>query len=201
MTPDSIKKFAAEAAKLPGIGPRQATRIAFYLAREGNQKITGLASALNGLSELTQCELCRNIMPASEGQQCSICRDPQRNPLTIAIVEKEADVLSIEKTGQFVGRYFVLGELSKDGLLGPNEKKRLQKLKERASVISSEKKFNEIIIALNHTTYGDLGATSLIQEMKPFAKKITRLGRGLPTGGEVEFADEETLGGALASRN
>ncbi len=201
MTPDSIKKFAAEAAKLPGIGPRQATRIAFYLAREGNKKIASLASALTGLSGLTQCELCHNIMPVSEGKQCAICRNPQRNPTIVAVVEKETDLLSLEKTGKFSGRYCVLGELAKDGLLEPEEKRRLKKLQERAREIKPEGKFNELIIALNHTAYGELGAISLIQEMKPFAKKITRLGRGLPTGGEVEFADEETLGGALASRN
>lgn len=116
----------------------------------------------------------------------------------IAIVEKETDLMSIEKAKKFLGRYLVLGDIGKDGILDPEQKLRLNHLK--ATVQKNFGQAEEIILALNPTTLGDIEASLLAQELKPIAKKVTRLGRGLPTGGEIEFADEDTLGGALENR-
>ena len=209
MIPDPIKNFIALAAKLPGIGPRQATRIAFYLIRQGNTSLAQLAGAISRLETLKTCAQCFTpFEPAglrNTSGLCHICSSPQRNQAVIAIVEKETDVLSLEKAKHFTGRYLVLGELAKDGVLESGQKLRLNHLK-----ADIKKRFGgppaglgqaeEIIIAVNPSTVGAIEADIMAQELKPFAKKITRLGRGLPTGGEIEFADEDTLAGALENR-
>ncbi len=129
---------------------------------------------------------------------CDICRDPQRQKSIFMVIEKETDLISIERTKKFKGRYLVLGELAKSGNLESAQKLRLNHLK---NIIKKEAgKSEEIIIATNPTTYGDLNAMVIAKELKDYAKKITRLGRGIPTGGEIEFADEETLGQALERR-
>lgn len=116
------------------------------------------------------------------------------------IVEKETDVLSMENTNKYIGRYLVLGIIPKTGLLDDSQKLKLQNLK---SFIEKEcsGKAEEIILAFNPTTVGDFHASLIAKELNPFAKKISRLGRGLPTGGEIEFADEDTLGSALEGRS
>ena len=116
------------------------------------------------------------------------------------IVEKETDIISLERPRKFNGRYLILGELNKAGILESGQKLRLNNLK---TFISKELggQAEEIIIATNPTTYGDLSASIITKELAGFAKKITRLGRGIPTGGEIEFADEDTLGAALERRN
>jgi recombination protein RecR len=116
------------------------------------------------------------------------------------IVEKETDLLSLENAGKFTGKYLVLGEIAKTGILESWQKLRLQNLK---SIIQKEMqgKAEEIILALNPTSMGDFNASALARELEPFTKKISRLGRGLPTGGEIEFADDETLGSALERRS
>lgn len=195
MLPDPIKKFIDFFSALPSIGPRQATRLAFYILRQGRGAVSELARALAGLGGLKPCAQC--FFPG-QGSLCAICSNPQRKKDVIAIVEKETDLMSLEKTKKFGGRYLILGELGKDGVLESEQKLRLNNLKNFI-----QKQFGqaeEIIIALNPTTLGNMEAELIIQELKPFAKKITRLGRGLPTGGEIEFADEDTLGGALENR-
>jgi recombination protein RecR len=146
---------------------------------------------------------------------CDICRNPERQQNVIAIIEKETDLISLESTHKFKGRYLVLGELTKTGVLESNQKLRLNSLKswikkelpsagsgqEGQAHSTSSRQAEEIILALNPTTYGDLNASMLTKELESYAKKITRLGRGIPTGGEIEFADEETLQNALERRN
>lgn len=188
MLPDPIKKFVEVFAKLPGIGPRQATRIAFHMANQGKNYVAETAKAVANLGNLSVCASCFTAIP--ENSVCAICSNPKRNSKIIAVVEKETDLASIEKTGRFEGRYLVLGELKKDGILNEMQKLRLKTLKNA----------NEIILAINPTTYGDINAEMISQELKNSAKKLTRLGRGIPTGGEIEFADEETLGSALEHR-
>lgn len=202
MLPDSIKKFIDVFSDLPSIGPRQATRLAFHIIRQGKGAISDLAHAIAGLTNInncTQCFLAYEIKKNSATTGiCHICSNPQRRQDIIALVEKETDLMSLEKAKKYTGRYLILGELSKEGIITSEQKLRLNHLKNAV-----QKKFGqaqEIIIALNPTTIGDLEAGLLIQELKPIAKKITKLGRGLPTGGEIEFADEETLGGALENR-
>jgi len=199
MLPSPIEKFIEIFSKLPGVGPRQATRLAFYFINSGKDKIDETAKAINNLKSLKLCAQC--FAPhLNEGNLCDICKDPKRDKKIIAIVEKETDQMSLEKTKKFKGIYLILGELSKSGVLENIQKLRLNHLK---SFIEKELggKAEEIILAIDPTTYGDLNALVLAQELKSFTKKITRLGQGLPRGGEIEFADEDTLASAFEHRS
>jgi len=196
MLPDSIKKFVDAIAELPSIGPRQATRLAFYLIGLGKSQISEISSAVNGLKNLNVCAECFFIH-SSSGQFCGICSDENRKKNIIMIVEKETDLLSIEKTRKYDGRYLILGDLKKNGSLDTVQKLRISALKNR---LKNNGVAKEIILAVNPTTVGDLNAAMIAQELKGSAEKITRLGRGIPTGGEIEFADEETLGAAIERR-
>lgn len=205
MLPDSIKKFIDFFSELPSIGPRQATRLAFHLLRRGRAHIADLAKAINNLGDVKTCSQCffpyelYEKYASGGGNLCKICSGKERKQNVVAIVEKETDLMSLEKAKKFSGRYLILGELSKDGILESEQKLRLNHLKN--TIQKNFGKAEEIVVALNPGTLGDIEAGLIIQELKPFAKKITRLGRGLPTGGEIEFADEETLGGALEHRS
>jgi len=198
MQPDPIKKFAAVFAKLPGVGPRQAVRLAFHLV-ESEQSLLGEIS--DSVAELMGLKICRNcfFVHGNSDGLCDICRDPKRNPQIIAVVEKATDLLSLEKTKKFSGRYLVLGDLKKTGVMEPEQKLRMAALKKYIEKDCGGQA-EEIILAINPTAYGDLNAAMLTTELKPFAKKFSRLGRGIPTGGEIEFADEETLSSALERR-
>ncbi len=198
MFPQQIKNFIESFSGLPGIGPRQATRLAFKLISGGKNKIEELAKAIYELKNLKICSNCFFIHSNPENL-CEICKNPNRRKDIIMIVEKETDLISLERPKKFNGRYLILGELSKNGILESGEKLRLNNLK---NFITKELKgqTEEIIIATNPTTYGDLNASIIAKELKDFTKKITRLGRGIPTGGEIEFADEETLSSALERR-
>ncbi len=198
MLPEPIKKFIEIFSILPGIGIRQATRLAFKLINSGRNKIEETAEAVSDLKYLKICAQCF-FVHQNKDSLCDICRDSNRRQNIIAIVEKETDLISLERTRKFKGRYLVLGELTKTGVLESVQKLRLNHLKNWI-----KKEFGqaeEIIIAINPTTFGDLNASMIAKEFSPFAKKITRLGRGIPTGGEIEFADEETLGQAIERRN
>lgn len=182
---------------MPGIGIRQATRLAFKLINSGRNRIEETAKAISDLKYLKICSQCFFVY-SSTSALCDICRDPHRQKDIIAIIEKETDLISLERTKKFKGHYLILGEFTKTGFLESAQKLRLNHLKNRI-----KKEFGqaeEIIIAFNPTTYGDLNFSMIAKELSPFAKKITRLGRGIPTGGEIEFADEETLGSAIERR-
>lgn len=198
MTPDPIKKFIDIFAALPSIGGRQATRLAFKLINSGRAKIEETAKAVSDLKYLKNCSECFFVHSNRENL-CNICLDQKRNKNIIMLVEKETDLISLERTGRFKGRYLVLGELTKTGVLESIHKLRLNHLKDRIKKETGVAE--EIIIALNPNTYGDLNTSMIAKELTGAAKKITRLGRGIPTGGEIEFADEETLGQALERRN
>lgn len=198
MLPNPIKTFVDLFSRLPSIGPRQATRLAFYLSNLGKNKIREISTAVSELADLTTCSRCFRTHIGSN-KLCSICNDPTREKGLIAVVEKETDLLSLEKTKKFRGWYLVIGEMSKSGELEPEQKLRLSALK---NVIKKELSgtAKEIILATNLTVYGDLNASTLKKELEDYAQKITRLGRGIPTGGEIEFADEDTLSSALEKR-
>ncbi len=202
MLPDSIKKFIDIFSKLPSIGPRQATRFAFYLVNLGKSQINEIAAAVADLKNLKICKDCFFVFAPSgrSSDRCSICSDPARKRDVIMILEKETDLLSIEKTKKFNGRYLVLGDLKKTGMPDTAQKLRIKSLKTHI-IDNLNGSAEEIILAINPTTVGDLSASLIAQELKGYAKKISRLGRGLPTGGEIEFADEETLSSALERRN
>lgn len=189
MIPEPIKRFVDAVAKLPGIGPRQATRLAFHLSNQGKAEVLELAQAVQGLSALAVCSTCFATTPNSN--TCSICSNPNRRQDLVAIVEKETDLISLEKARKFDGRYLVIGELKKDGFLSSAQKLRLRTLKN----------VQEAILAMNPTTYGDINASLIAQELKETVGRLTRLGRGIPTGGEIEFADEETLSSAIQNRS
>ncbi|KKQ21631.1 hypothetical protein A2999_02235 [Candidatus Wolfebacteria bacterium RIFCSPLOWO2_01_FULL_38_11] len=198
MIPDPIKNFINIFSQLPSIGPRQATRLAFKIIAGGKNNIETLAAAISNLKTLKICQNCFFIHSNPENL-CSICSNPSRKKDIIMIVEKETDLISLERPKKFSGRYLVLGELTKSGVLESVQKLRLNNLKE---FIKRELngQAQEIIVAINPTAYGDLNAMIISKELEGFSKKITRLGRGIPTGGEIEFSDEETLGQALERR-
>lgn len=196
--PEAIRKFVDIFSGLPGIGPRQATRIAFYLIHKGSAFQVEAYRALAAFKNIKVCPECF-FVHENKGGLCDICADENRNQGTIAIVEKETDLLSIENTKKFNGRYLIIGELKKTGILEADQKLRLQALKNSIRKLPAGKA-EEIIIALNPNPLADLAADFLKQDLKGYAEKISRLGRGIPTGGEIEFADEQTLEEALTRR-
>lgn len=197
MLPDPIRAFIEVFSHLPSIGTRQATRLAFLLIRGGKAKIEEVARAASDLRLLKTCSRCF-FVHSNENTLCDICQNPKRNQKIVMIVERETDLISIEKTRRFTGRYLVLGESPKSGILESDQKLRLGALK--SALRKESGKAEEIIIGFNPTTYGDVNAAAVAKELEGAAEKITRLGRGIPTGGEIEFADEETLGAALERR-
>lgn len=193
-----IQNFIDAFSKLPAIGPRMATRLAFYVTSLGTNEQEALASALEKLKNLDRCPQCFFIKQKKQNL-CEFCRDKRRDPYTIAIVEKDTDVLSIEKAGKFGGIYCVIGELDHRNPLGEIQKQRLQKLKNHISQ-NFKNNSGEVIIALSPNTFGDFVAELIKQGLKESKVKVTRIGRGIPTGGEVEFSDEETLRSSFDSR-
>ncbi len=199
MLPEPIEKFIEVFAKLPNLGPRQAMRLAFHFANFDQNEINNIEKAVNGFKFLDRCPQCF-FFKEKNSKLCRICRQANRQPQIIAVVEKETDLLTLEKTGRFKGHYLVLGELAEKGVLQPIQKLRLQALKNRIKK-DLNGQVEEIIIALNPTTFADFTADLIKEEFKTLAKKISRLGRGIPTGGEIEFADEETIRHSLERRD
>ncbi|MEK7195178.1 MAG: toprim domain-containing protein [Patescibacteria group bacterium] len=197
--PEVIKKLSGSLSELPSIGPRQAIRLAFYLAARGAESNKNLAESIRELGNAKICERCFFIHQNRENL-CDICKDASRKQSAIMVVEKETDLISLEDTGRFNGRYLILGAIPKTGLLEGWQKLRLQNLK---SFIEKELggKAEEVILAFNPTSYGDFHASIITKEIGSLAKKVSRLGIGIPTGGEIEFADSDTLGNALQKRS
>jgi len=197
--PDPVQKVVDNLSDLPSIGPRQAVRLAFYLLGEKKESLRVLAESIDALRGIKTCERCFFIHQ-NEGELCDVCGNPARNQRIIMIVEKETDFLSLENTKRFTGRYFVSGPIPKTGFLEAWQKLRLESLKK---FIQGDLggQADEIILAFNPTTLGDFQTSLIMKELVPLAKKVSRLGRGLPTGGEIEFADDETLGSALERRS
>jgi len=198
MLPSSIQNFIAAFSRLPAIGPRAATRLAFHILGLDAQTQHALESTLQGLAHLDECPHCF-FVKQKDKDRCVICSDKSRDHTTIAIVEKPTDLLTIEKSGAYRGIYCVIGEISARGTLESAHSTRLKSLKARI-----EKKLGgaaqEIVIATNPNIIGDLLYNTVVKDFKDHARRITRLGRGIPTGGEVEFADRETLRDALERR-
>lgn len=182
--------------RLPGIGPKSASRLAFHILRAPEDLANQLVNSLTGLKTATgQCKICFNITLATQ-ELCEICEDENRADGTICVVEDPLDVLALERTGGFHGRYHVLqGVLSPIEGVGPDDLK-IKPLLER--VRSGEAK--EIILATNPSMEGDATALYLRQQLLPMGVRVTRLARGLPMGGDLEYADQNTLLRALAGR-
>ena len=197
--PKSIRQFVDIFSRLPGIGPRQAIRLAFYFLRQGLAFQEEFIRTLENFKQIGICKQCFYISEDKTGL-CGYCGDKNRDQSTIAIVEKETDLISIENTGKFNGRYLVLGDIRKSGILETDQKLRLQSLKKW---IEKELggKAKEIIVAGNPPTEGDIIPSIIAEDVRPFAETVSFLGRGIPTGGEIEFADEDTLGSAIERRS
>ncbi|KAF0111708.1 MAG: Recombination protein RecR [Chloroflexi bacterium] len=194
--PLPIQNLINALERLPGIGPKSASRLAFHILRAPEDLSDQLVSALTGLKTATgQCNVCFNITLATQ-ELCEICENSERADGTICVVEDPLDVLALERTGGFNGRYHVLqGVLSPIEGVGPDDLK-IRPLIER--VRSGEAK--EIILATNPSMEGDATALYLRQQLLPLGVRITRLARGLPMGGDLEYADQNTLLRALAGR-
>jgi recombination protein RecR len=201
---DSIEKLKDIFRKFPTVGPRTASRFVYYLMKQPKSRIDELILALQELkAKIKLCQFCFNPFEG-EGQLCHICSNPARNKNLLCIVEKEADLLSIENTRKFAGVYFILGGtvamMRKEDL----SQLRLGELKNRITNPLAGGSFSEIIVALNPTPEGR--ATSVLVEQTirelnlPVLPKITHLAKGIPVGGELEYADEETLENALLGR-
>lgn len=192
---EKFKNLIAYFTKLPGIGPRQATRLILAMLEWPAEEISAFAGHIESLkSGPTLCSQCFNF---SDAELCDICKNPRRNPRRIAVVERVTDLASIEKTGAYDGVYHVLG-----GAINPvggyvPERLKIRELLERASALSPD---GEIILATNPNTYGETTALYLEQELKPSGVHVTRLARGLASGTSVEYADEITLANALKHR-
>ncbi|GLY35914.1 recombination protein RecR [Amycolatopsis sp. NBRC 101858] len=190
-----VQDLIDELGRLPGVGPKSAQRIAFHLLATDPADIARLQDVLGKVKEGVQfCEVCGNV---SEQQKCRICRDERRDLTVICVVEEPKDVLAVERTREFKGRYHVLGgALDPLSGIGP-EQLRMRELLKRIG----EADISEIIIATDPNTEGEATATYLVRMLRDFpGLSVTRLASGLPMGGDLEFADELTLGRALSGR-
>jgi len=196
LLPESIQSVINSLERLPGIGPKSASRLAFYLLRAPDELSQNLATALADLKAKTAfCQECFNITEAGR-EVCEICESSRREGSLICVVEEALDVLALERTGGFQGKYHVLqGVLSPIEGIGPDDLKIKQLI---ARLRSGAVK--EVILATNPSMEGDATALYLHQQLEPLGVKVTRLARGLPVGGDLEYADQNTLLRALSGR-
>lgn len=191
-----VQDLIDELGRLPGVGPKSAQRIAFHILQTESFDVSRLASLLTDLRERVRfCELCGNI---TEQQRCSICLDPRRNRAVICVVEEPKDVVAIERTREFRGLYHVLGgAIDPMRGIGPGDL-RIPQLLTRLQ--DSEVEVEEVIIATDPTVEGEATTTYLVRLLKVPGLRVTRLASGLPVGGDLEYADEVTLGRAFEGR-
>ena len=196
LLPAPIQNLIDAFSRLPGIGPKTASRLTFYLLRAPENLSVDLADALQVLKSGTgHCKRCFNITEA-ERLECEVCTDQERDQNILCVVEEPLDVLALERTGGFRGRYHVLqGALSPIEGIGPED----LKIRELINRLQTEE-IREIILATNPSMEGDATAMYLRQQLAPLNIRITRLARGLPMGGDLEYADQNTLLRALAGR-
>ncbi len=195
MYSQSIKKLISLFSKLPTVGPRTAARFVFYLVKLSQEEIDELADSIKNIKrDIKICSSCFKTFDASEKSNlCPICSNNGRNKELLCVVEKEPDLITIENTKTYKGLYFILGgtvNLKKDNEI------RIEELKKKIE----NSNFKEIIIATNPTTEGEATALLIERTLAPYNITMTRLGRGLPVGGELEYADSETLESAFKGR-
>jgi recombination protein RecR len=189
-----VQELIDELGRLPGVGPKSAQRIAFYLLQTDDEQAQRLAQVLQEVKlRVRFCEICGNV---TEEPQCNICRDARRNRTSICVVEESKDVQAIERTREFRGLYHVLGgAISPIDGIGPDNL-RIKELMVRLS----NAEIQEVIIATDPNLEGEATATYLTRLLSPLGITITRLASGLPVGGDLEYADEVTLGRAFEGR-
>lgn len=194
-----VQRLIDELAKLPGVGPKTAQRLTFHLLRLTPEEALPLAHALIEVKETVGfCTRCFNL---TEQELCSICRDPRRDTSSLCVVEEPADIVFMERTREYRGQYHVLGgALSPIDGVGPDEL-HMAELMTRVK----EEEVTEVIVATNPNTAGEATALYIAEELRPLIEKgslrVTRLAAGLPMGGDLEYADEVTLGRALSGRS
>ena len=189
-----VQDLIDELGRLPGVGPKSAQRIAFHLLQADPTDVRRLAAALVEVTEKVRfCAVCGNV---SADEQCQICRDARRDPAVLCVVEEPKDVVAIEKTREFRGRYHVLGgAISPIEGIGPDD----LRVKELVQRLASGE-VTEIILATDPNLEGEATAAYLARLVKPMGLRVTRLASGLPVGGDLEYADEVTLGRAFEGR-
>ena len=189
-----VQDLVDELGRLPGVGPKSAQRIAFHLLQADPVDVRRLADVLVKVKETARfCEVCGNI---SEEQTCRICRDPRRDQTVLCVVEEPKDVVAIERTKEFRGRYHVLGgAISPIDNIGPDQL-RIRELMTRLS----DGAVTEVILATDPNLEGEATATYLTRFLQPLGLRVSRLASGLPVGGDLEYADEVTLGRAFEGR-
>jgi len=189
-----VQALIDELGRLPGIGPKSAQRIAFHLLKLPAEDANRLARAISEAKErVTFCERCFNV---SEGPLCLMCSDDRRDPSVVCVVEDARDIVAVEKTGEFRGRYHVLlGAISPIDGIGPEQ----LKVRELLARLEPEG-VREVILCTNPNIEGEATAMYLARLLKPLGLRVTRIASGLPVGGDLEYADELTLGRALEGR-
>jgi len=189
-----VQDLIDELGRLPGVGPKSAQRIAFHLLQADPVDVRRLADVLVEVKQRVKfCNICFNV---SEEETCRICRDPRRDPTVLCVVEEYKDVVAIERTREFRGRYHVLGgAISPIDGVGPDQL-RIREL----MTMFTDTQLTEIILATDPNLEGEATATYLIRQLAPFGLTVTRLASGLPVGGDLEYADEVTLGRAFVGR-
>jgi len=189
-----VQDLIDELGRLPGVGPKSAQRIAFHLLAADPVDVRRLAQVLVEVKDrVTFCSVCGNV---AEEETCRICRDPRRDPAVLCVVEEPKDVVAIERTREYRGRYHVLGgSISPIDGIGPDEL-RIRELMPRLA----DGTVGEVILATDPNLEGEATATYLTRLLKPMGLRVTRLASGLPVGGDLEYADEVTLGRAFEGR-
>jgi recombination protein RecR len=189
-----VQDLIDELGRLPGVGPKSAQRIAFHLLQADPADVRRLTAAISEVKERVRfCEVCGNV---AEEVRCRICRDPRRDPTVLCVVEEAKDVVAIERTREFRGAYHVLGgAISPIEGVGPDDL-RIRELLTRLA----DGTVTELILATDPNLEGEATATYLARLIKPMGLKVTRLASGLPVGGDLEYADEVTLGRAFEGR-
>ena len=190
----AVQELIDELGRLPGVGPKSAQRIAFHILEADPEDMSRLASAITTVKEKVKfCQVCGNV---TEQETCNICRDPRRDPTMICVVEESKDVIAVERTRSFRGRYHVLGgAINPIAGIGPDQ----LRIRELLSRLSDDQ-ISEIIIATDPNLEGEATATYLVRMLKSLGITVTRLASGLPVGGDLEYADEITLGRAFEGR-
>jgi len=188
-----VDRLIEEFAKLPGIGKKTAARLAFHLLKAEEGQVLELAAALSDLKgKIRTCSVCFNF---TQADPCSICADPKRDDAVICVVEEPADLAVIERSGEYRGLYHVLG-----GVLAPLDGVGPDQLRVKELLNRAKKGIKEVIVATNPSTEGEATATYLARELKSSGVRVTRIARGVPVGGDLEFVDQGTLLRALADR-
>jgi recombination protein RecR len=194
MTPDPLNRLVAQLAKLPGIGEKTAQRLAFHILRAPGEYAVDLSQAIREVKE--KVHLCTRCFALTDSELCGFCRDTRRDERLLCVVESFADLMALERTREFKGRYHVLhGVLSPLEGVGPDQL-RIKELLERLG----DGKAEEIILATNPDVEGEATALYLTRLLKPMGLRLSRIAQGLPMGGDMEFADQATLAKALSAR-